>query len=308
LGNVLQPDEPLVGNQNICHGPLPKSTTGNARPRIYYAPGSQNIATEAEAPASNAHGTLLLQAIAQIKAKCQQQEITHLLPSPTDKQPEVLASTETLEDPAQACLSEHGPNRTSSTSLKLSHNPDQAPTLDCSQEYEINSHFVKVIDGPVLKLNKKTSPISARPYFRAQLPKAISIKTLYDTGADISCISSQMIHALPVDLHPVQQPGPSPSCQVANGQNHTMGVYIMNVQIGNHMVDHLFQFIQRLHEDTMMGIDFINKHKMVHNPSCRQYSGGSQPKWGARQIQIAKATSLLPGTNKAVCIDLVTDG
>jgi hypothetical protein len=43
-----------------------------------------------------------------------------------------------------------------------------------------------------------------------------------------------------------------------------MGMYNMTVQIRGHKVNHLFQFIQGWHEDTIMGINFINKHKMVH--------------------------------------------
>jgi len=132
---------------------------------------------------------------------------------------------------------------------------------------------------------------------------------VFNTGADISCISSQTFHTLLLDLRPVRQPGPSPSWQVANGQNlHTLVVYIMTVQIRGHTINHPFQVIQGLSEGTIVGIDFIHKHKMTQDPRRRQFTWGSWPKWLNRQFLISKATSLKPGTNKAARVNLVTEG
>ncbi len=62
----------------------------------------------------------------------------------------------------------------------------------------------------------------------------------------------------------------APLVKGANGQNEdTIAVYNMTVHIGGHMVNHPFQVIQGLHEDAIMGIDFINMHKMIHNPRRR---------------------------------------
>jgi gag-polyprotein putative aspartyl protease len=124
------------------------------------------------------------------------------------------------------------------------------------------SHFVNLIDRAVKKLNQKPTFTPVHHYFGAKLQDTISVKTLYDTGADISCISSQTFHRLPPIQHLIYQPSPSPSCQGANRHSlHTLGVYLMKIQIGGHAIDHPFQVTQGLDEDALVGIDFIHKHK-----------------------------------------------
>jgi len=47
-------------------------------------------------------------------------------------------------------------------------------------------------------INKKFQPLSLHyPYLSANLQKAISAKVLYDTGADISCLSERVFCTIP---------------------------------------------------------------------------------------------------------------
>jgi len=50
--------------------------------------------------------------------------------------------------------------------------------------------FHNLINIALDMINKKVKPISSHcPYLSENLQKAISVKVLYDTGANISCIS-----------------------------------------------------------------------------------------------------------------------
>jgi len=142
-------------------------------------------------------------------------------------------------------LSKPDPEGASPIPFKLINCLDQAPTPDHGRQSEMLSHFVNVIYISVTKLNRKISPTSTHPYFGGRLLKAIPVKTLFDTGADISCIRKQIFHALLLDWCHIHQPIPSASCQGANRQHlHTMGVHTMNTQIGRHMVNHPFQVMK----------------------------------------------------------------
>jgi hypothetical protein len=80
----------------------------------------------------------------------------------------------------------------------------------------------------------------------------------------------------------------------------------MMIQISDHTIIHPFQMIRGLYKDAIVGIDFINTHKVIHDPKRGQFSWGSRPKWYCSQILKSKATSLEPGATSTVQIDLLT--
>ena len=118
-------------------------------------------------------------------------------------------------------LDKPNPDRTSPVSFKLICSPDPAPTLDCSWQSEMCSYFESLIDGVFSNVNQKAIPTSTHQYFWAKLWNAISVKTFYNSGADLSCISSQTFHALFPDQWLICQPVLSPSCQGDNRRTST---------------------------------------------------------------------------------------
>ncbi len=48
-----------------------------------------------------------------------------------------------------------------------------------------------------VKLAKLIQPTFRRPYLTVNLQNCLAIKGLYDTGADISCLSEKFFHQLP---------------------------------------------------------------------------------------------------------------
>ncbi len=84
-------------------------------------------------------------------------------------------------------------------SLKLIHGPDQTPSLDRNRQTpEMCSYFVTL-----LNLNQNLQTYHTHSYFEAKLQKVISVQVLYNTGANISCISSHMFHSLLPDRQPM---------------------------------------------------------------------------------------------------------
>jgi hypothetical protein len=74
----------------------------------------------------------------------------------------------------------------------------------------MHSHFVNLLDSAVTKLNRKLSLTSTRPYFEARLQKAISVKTLYNTGADISSSAAKLSMHFPLTYNQGSSQGQAP--------------------------------------------------------------------------------------------------
>ena len=109
-----------------------------------------------------------------------------------------------------------------------------------------------------------------RPFVDVQLGGKVT-KALYDSGADISCISDEEFRKIPIDLRPNKQGGSNPLRYIgAGGQPlDVRGTFVLPIQVLGRQVQHPFRVIRGLHEKVILGADFINEQLLGYDP-CRR--------------------------------------
>ena len=108
-----------------------------------------------------------------------------------------------------------------------------------------------------------------RPYINVQIGPTVAA-ALYDSGADISCISEQQFHKIPVDQRPDKKSNRVDPCFSAGGtQLAVKGIVSLPISILGRQTMHPFRIINGLNESVILGADFINKHLLVYDPKIK---------------------------------------
>jgi hypothetical protein len=129
-----------------------------------------------------------------------------------------------------------------------------------------------------------------RPYINAQIGNSITA-ALYDSGADISCISEKHFRKIPVDLRPdkiLQKIDPCFSA--GGGQLSVKGVVDLPVEILGKRMTHPFRIIHGLNENVILGADFINKHLLVYDPKFKQVQWRKNNVWSISSVKMTHET------------------
>ena len=118
-----------------------------------------------------------------------------------------------------------------------------------------------------------------RPFVDVSL-NGRATKALYDSGADISCISDEEFRKIPIERRPGRQGGSNPLRYIgAGGQPlDVRGTYILPIQILGRQVQYPFRVIRGLHEKVILGADFINEQLLGYDPCRREvrWTGGGE--------------------------------
>ena len=110
----------------------------------------------------------------------------------------------------------------------------------------------------------------SRPFVEIQLGDR-PIKALYDSGADISCISDVEFRRIPVNLRPSRMPEDRPRRYIGAGghQLDVRGVFTLQMKVLGRQINHPFRVIRGLHEPAILGADFINQQCLGYDPCKR---------------------------------------
>jgi gag-polyprotein putative aspartyl protease len=102
-------------------------------------------------------------------------------------------------------------------------------------------------------------PSFHRPYLQIKIQNLVSVRGLYDTGADISCLSLKVFQQILHEHRPKKLEGQiTPKFKSAGAQILPVcGRYQFRVQIGIKTLQHNFYVIPELNESLILGIDFI---------------------------------------------------
>ncbi len=94
------------------------------------------------------------------------------------------------------------------------------------------------------------------------------MRGLYDTGADISCISEKVFRQLPPLYRPQKLASDkTPNFRSAGGQPLPVrGLYEFNLKVDKKFIKHKFYVIPDLNEPLILGIDFIQQHQLWYCP------------------------------------------
>ncbi len=95
---------------------------------------------------------------------------------------------------------------------------------------------------------------------------------LYNSGADISCMSETEFRRIPVDHRPKKLATLDINpCFSAGGTPLTVtGIYNISVSVLGRKTEHPFRVIKGLNESVILGADFINKHLLMYDPKFKQ--------------------------------------
>jgi hypothetical protein len=85
-----------------------------------------------------------------------------------------------------------------------------------------------------------------------------------------------------------------------------MGTYDMEFQIGAMLLMHPVQVVQNLHEEAILRIAFINKHKMTYDPKWQSFSWDTLPSRCSRHPSILKETNIRQCSITTVKVNLTT--
>jgi Retroviral aspartyl protease len=144
-----------------------------------------------------------------------------------------------------------------------------------------------------------------RPYINVQIGP-MPAAALYDSGADISCISETEFCKIPVDKRPSKIIGPrTDACFSAGGNQLTVtGIFNLPLNILGRKTEHPFRVIKGLNEPVILGADFINKHLLLYDPMFKQVKWQKDKEWTTSSFKLTKKTVVPEYSSRMVKIKL----
>ena len=135
------------------------------------------------------------------------------------------------------------------------------------------------------------------------------MKMLYDTGADICCMSEQMFKRIKAKTS-ITSEGPKKQFKAAGGQKlQVMGKYSVPMTIGKKEIRHPFFVIKDLSEEAIIGIDFIEEHGLHYNPSKRSFKWKHDPyqSWETGTLKVQSVQVIPPFTVMHIKTKVITE-
>jgi Retroviral aspartyl protease len=119
-----------------------------------------------------------------------------------------------------------------------------------------------------------------RPYVNIQIGPSMAA-ALYDSGADISCMSETEFRQIPVDHRPKKLVSLDKNpCFSAGGTPLTVtGIYNISVSVLGKKTEDPFRVIKGLNESVILGADFINKHLLMYDPKFKEVKWRHDNEW-----------------------------
>ncbi len=156
--------------------------------------------------------------------------------------------------------------------------------------------YTKLISDAVNEIKTNLKPTFHRPYLWVNVQNSLRVRGLYDTGADISCISEKVFRQLPPSYRPQKLTSDkTPNFRSAGGQAlPVQGLYEFKLRINTKFIKHKFYVIPDLNELLILGIDFIQEHQLWYCPKNKLFAWEGQPNWGQGHLKVCQATVIPP--------------
>jgi hypothetical protein len=152
--------------------------------------------------------------------------------------------------------------------------------------------YTKLISDAVNEIKANLKPTFHHPYLWVNVQNSLRVRGLYDTGADISCISEKVFRQLPPPCRPQKLASDkTPNFRSAGGQPLPVrGLYEFNLKVDKKFIKHKFYVIPDLNEPLILGIDFIQQHQLWYCPKNKSFAWEGQPNWGQGHLKVCQAT------------------
>ena len=154
----------------------------------------------------------------------------------------------------------------------------------------------------ISQVAKKTRPYVPVKMFQSH------IQALYDSGADVSCLSEKEFRKIPVQLRPKAEPHTNTTCKSASGQNlQVKGIYKIPISIMGKEILHPFRVMVNLNETMILGSDFIHQHLLAYDPSVQKLYWQDQNEWVYGVATTKHVVTIPPMTNQLLPVQCLSD-
>ena len=169
--------------------------------------------------------------------------------------------------------------------------------------------YRNLFSSAVFEIKEELKPTFKRPYLPLKLQNKINVVGLYDTGADISCISEKVFEEIPKGNRP-QPVATHKQFQFKGAGGDALkvkGRFLCSVLVDNKKMEHEFYVVKGLSESVILGIDFIGQHELSYCPRAKRFSWKDEAKWQKGHLKVNAAQKLEPLSVNFVKVSLRTD-
>jgi hypothetical protein len=150
-----------------------------------------------------------------------------------------------------------------------------------------------------LRLNKKHA-INLKDH--SSVFHFLAYFALYDTGADVCCISEKAFNQIPKHMQPQPLSTKRPMFKAANGEYlKTLGKFHLKFKIGEREVHHEFYKVRDLGgEDIILGINFIHRYHLNYDTEMRGFFWKGNFGWNTGILKANKGQTIKEYTQQFV--------
>jgi hypothetical protein len=134
----------------------------------------------------------------------------------------------------------------------------------------------------------------------------VTIKSLFDTGADVSCLRTKVFESTKLKV-PIENRKFKNFKAAGGNKLDIAGKVTVPIEIDKRQVSHPFYLIDNLNEKCILGIDFITKHQLNYCPQTRMFFWPGEKPWLTGIITTTKAQTISALTSKVIKVNVVTD-
>ena len=104
------------------------------------------------------------------------------------------------------------------------------------------------------------------------IEKKLDQKGLYDTGADITCMSANLFRRIPIAQRPRKLLSRNSRISAASNDDLTpLGTYEMSLKLEGRSFKHPVIVMSKLNEEFILGMDFIEKNNLYYDMKTKLY-------------------------------------
>jgi hypothetical protein len=135
------------------------------------------------------------------------------------------------------------------------------------------------------------------------------IKALYDTGADLCCMTAAKFRQVfPVGQRPKKLNLISTVTVASGDKLKSLGVYPIPFEIGKKKFVYNVHVLNKLCDDFILGLDFFHQAGLAYDPENHElfWTDKDGAKWKTAELQGPDKLTLEPTSNRVVTLNVVT--
>ena len=117
----------------------------------------------------------------------------------------------------------------------------------------------------------KINSLHSRPFINCRIENLLTVRALYDTGADVNCMSAIAFKKIPLKSRPIKLPDTHSALGSANNEAmKVLGRYSMNIYVAGKDVKATVLIADGLNEEFIISMTLIGPHRLYWNPDSRE--------------------------------------